>query len=358
MRINQVLGGSVVVALILLSGTTSVQASDSHGSNGDSNNQQQSSDSHSSDGHNGGDNNQGGDDGHNSDNSGHNNDNNNHNGDDGHSNPPPAVPGTLTIEKDTINGDGTFWFNISDGNAFSQNLTLTTVGNTAHSSAVSLVTGSYSVTETSTGDWILHDTNCTNQNGAVGIDLSTGMQISIENGDSVTCVFTNTYTAPATTTPPTDGTSTPPTDGGADNTDTTTPPTDNGFHGSSSGQRIGIPSSHGQVLGAETGPTSCVPPLTSYLRQGKSNDSAQVKALQTFLNKELGLNIPVTGYFGPITTQAVNQFQLKYVKDVLTPWVPFGFSDKKATGWVYKLTEWKINSISCPDNGIQMPILP
>lgn len=61
------------------------------------------------------------------------------------------------------------------------------------------------------------------------------------------------------------------------------------------------------------------------LKQG--NSGSNVKLLQQFLNKELSLKIPTTGYFGPITKNAVNLFQTKYASDIL---IPQGLS--KATG--------------------------
>jgi peptidoglycan hydrolase-like protein with peptidoglycan-binding domain len=104
---------------------------------------------------------------------------------------------------------------------------------------------------------------------------------------------------------------------------------------------------------------SCGIILTSYLRQHQQNPVDQVKVLQAFLNNELGLAIPVTGYFGPLTESAVNQFQLKYHGDVLLPWVPYGLPNEMTpTGYVYKTTQWKINMIACPDLNLPVPQLP
>jgi hypothetical protein len=121
------------------------------------------------------------------------------------------------------------------------------------------------------------------------------------------------------------------------------------------GQVLGVSTTtQGQVLGA-----SCSPILTSYLRRGKTNPSDQVATLQNFLNGELGITLPVTGFFGPLTEQAVKDFQTKYFADILGPWVPFGLpNDHAATGYVYKTTLWMINHIACAEADQAKPTLP
>lgn len=128
----------------------------------------------------------------------------------------------------------------------------------------------------------------------------------------------------------------------------------------------------GQVLGASIGPgeegggevlgeaTCNEPLLTQYLGPGKpTNDPAQVVLLQNFLNGEVGAVLPTTGYYGPLTTAAVNTFQLKYWQEILAPWVPFGLpTDHTTTGFVGKLTLWKVNSLICPGLNIPVPQIP
>lgn len=113
----------------------------------------------------------------------------------------------------------------------------------------------------------------------------------------------------------------------------------------------------GQVLGANTSnlpelPNGCSALLSSYMRMGKHNDSEDVKKLQQFLNKELGLDLPVTGFFGRDTDAGVRKFQLAHMPQILTPW---GISD--ATGYVYKTTQRWINISSCQSLDIPMPEL-
>jgi hypothetical protein len=127
-----------------------------------------------------------------------------------------------------------------------------------------------------------------------------------------------------------------------------------GGGGSSSGSSfIGGVGGGGAVLGA-----SC-PLITTWMRENQYNDANQVNLLQGFLNGEMNSNLTVSGVFGPDTTVAVNNFQVKYWQDVLLPWVPFGLpTDHTPTGYVYKTTSTKINRIACPNMTFPNPILP
>jgi uncharacterized repeat protein (TIGR01451 family) len=127
--------------------------------------------------------------------------------------------------------------------------------------------------------------------------------------------------------------------------------------GGGGGQVLGVSTSTttGQILGA-----SCGLYLTSYIHPDRQNlnDPAQVKKLQTFLNQELGFNLPVTGYYGSQTIAAVNQFQVKYHSEVLAPWVPLGLQTQfTPTSYVYQTTQRWINLIMCPPLNISMPTL-
>jgi uncharacterized repeat protein (TIGR01451 family) len=116
-----------------------------------------------------------------------------------------------------------------------------------------------------------------------------------------------------------------------------------------------VATSTGQVLGA-----SCGLYLTSYIhpnRQGL-NDPAQVKKLQTFLNQNLGLDLPITGYYGSSTIAAVDQFQVKYYTEVLHPWTSLGLpTDFTPTSYVYQTTQRWINLIMCPSLNLPVPAL-
>jgi hypothetical protein len=110
----------------------------------------------------------------------------------------------------------------------------------------------------------------------------------------------------------------------------------------------------GEVLGAV-----CEPLLATYMREGMRNDTNEVMELQEFLNKELGVDLVVDGFFESETTDAVKQFQLKYADEILAPWVPYGLESKETTtGYVYKTTQRWINKLSCADLDFPMPELP
>jgi len=117
----------------------------------------------------------------------------------------------------------------------------------------------------------------------------------------------------------------------------------------------------GQVLGASTSiEQACTDVyLKGYIKFGGQNDSDQVKKLQVFLNNYMGEHLDVTGIYDQSTRDAVNRFQVKYWQDVLAPWVPFGLvTDHTPTGYVYKTTMHKINTLNCPSLDLSMPTLP
>ncbi|MBI5645121.1 hypothetical protein HY970_03415, partial [Candidatus Kaiserbacteria bacterium] len=72
-----------------------------------------------------------------------------------------------------------------------------------------------------------------------------------------------------------------------------------------------------------------------------------------FLNGETGTSLPISGFFGVLTENAVKAFQLKYAADILTPW---GITEP--TGYVYKTTLWKINMIYCASLNVPPPKVP
>ncbi len=112
----------------------------------------------------------------------------------------------------------------------------------------------------------------------------------------------------------------------------------------------------GDVLGAST---TCGVYLENYLARGMKNDSGDVKKLQSFLNQDLSLTIPMTGYFGSTTFSGVKQFQTKYASDILDPWTALDPAHPMtANGNVYKLTLWKINDLVCPTLGLDVPMIP
>ncbi|MEK7576492.1 MAG: peptidoglycan-binding domain-containing protein [Patescibacteria group bacterium] len=148
----------------------------------------------------------------------------------------------------------------------------------------------------------------------------------------------------------------------------TPPPSSGGGGGSGNGgngspymisQSIGAPASvvntgGGQVLGE-----SCGMYLTEYIKFGAKNNPEEVKKLQKFLNKHLGLSLAESGFYDIKTRDAVNQFQLKYSNEVLLPWVSHGLpSIKIPTGYVFKTTRRWINMLECSALNLPVPQLP
>ena len=115
----------------------------------------------------------------------------------------------------------------------------------------------------------------------------------------------------------------------------------------------------GIVLGASTSTPSggiagetCGLYLNAFLRQNHDNNPEQVRKLQTFLNNYLGINLPITGFFGPLTYQAVLNFQQQNAEHVLTPW-----GIDQPTGIVYLTTLRWINLLQCSQLNLDIPPL-
>lgn len=84
------------------------------------------------------------------------------------------------------------------------------------------------------------------------------------------------------------------------------------------------------------------PMITSFMKYGANNDSAQVTKLQSFLKNIEKLDVDVTGYFDKKTEYAVIAFQNKYNPTIMGPW-----GATKGTGFVYITTVKQINKITC-----------
>jgi len=132
---------------------------------------------------------------------------------------------------------------------------------------------------------------------------------------------------------------------------------------SQSGQRFpdrfgfATPAATPQVLGATT--ANFCPFLEDFMQMGESNDSMEVMKLQIFLNIFKGMfggtENPVTGTFGTTTDANVKAFQQQFQTEILDPWYNQSIvPHNRPTGFVYKTTLWKINSIVCPDYAGQL----
>ncbi len=101
---------------------------------------------------------------------------------------------------------------------------------------------------------------------------------------------------------------------------------------------IGGTTNNGQVLGA-----TCTNLLDkNLLRASRKNSVSNVKKLQTFLNSKMGTKLPVTGYFGTMTYNAVKMFQTKHKAEILAP-----LKLTSPTGAVGVATRAKINALNC-----------
>ncbi|NMB92349.1 MAG: hypothetical protein GYA31_01860, partial [Parcubacteria group bacterium] len=134
-------------------------------------------------------------------------------------------------------------------------------------------------------------------------------------------------------------------------TTTTLPPTGGGpgpQFAPTGGVVAGAATGPGEVLGAST---ECTPYLLKYIKLGADNDPEEVKKLESFLNEQLGINLPLDGIYDQADYNAVKQFQLLMKDKVLAPWVEVGCLPNvdTPTGYVYRTTKWTINSFFCPE---------
>lgn len=206
-----------------------------------------------------------------------------------------------------------------------------------------VLAGEYQVHEVMQQDW---EQALVTQNGS-SVDTEATVEhcsfnVNVERSSSYECEFTNQDVSGSDPTPLNDS---------SDNTDegegSTTGTQTNRFSFASA--------STGEVLGAST--TNFCPFLEDFMQMGAQNDEMEVKKLQVFLNifKGMfgGVENPVTGTFDTTTDANVKAFQEHFKTEILDPWYNLGIvPHNRPTGFVYKTTLWKINSIVCPDYAI------
>lgn len=300
--------------------------------------------------------------------------------------PGGAVATFAVTANDNIDGDvsASIVCDANSGNMFA--LGVTTVSCTAEDTAGNSGSGSFTITvEDTTAPVITFDPNAVvvvtvseteseahyNATATDAGDAAPSLSCSPISGSmfpsgvtTVTCTATDASGNSATESTTVTVTTTPVTGGGTDVSPYETPapspetpgetpatPTEEPTAPTTPEEGSTPASEEGEVLGE-----SCVQ-LTSYVGMGKDVPD-DVRLVQEFLNKELGLTIEATGKFDSATKDAVKMFQLKYITDILEPWIPFGHDGKTPTGIVYKTTQYKINVLSCPGLEIAMPELP
>lgn len=116
-----------------------------------------------------------------------------------------------------------------------------------------------------------------------------------------------------------------------------------------------VSSGSGQVLGASV---SCGKYLNNELHPLQDNDKEDIIKLQALLKETIDPTLPMTGEFGPRTLGALKEFQIKYRKTIIDPWIQKGFiTNGQATGVVGLTTLWTINNMVCPNLQLPPPVI-
>lgn len=98
--------------------------------------------------------------------------------------------GSITINKVTTGGDGTFTFT-SDNMAFTP-VSLTTVGGSATTGAITLPPGNYLVSEEAAPGFNLTELQCVDPDNGTTVNPGRGeASIDLDAGEAITCTFTN-----------------------------------------------------------------------------------------------------------------------------------------------------------------------
>lgn len=237
--------------------------------------------------------------------------------------------------------------------------------------------GTHTIAETNIpSNWDFGSVSCDYDGDSEGSStvVLNGYQIYVHAGDTVTCTFTNVWNpdfacsdgidnedsedALADSADPACHTDNDPNNASSYNPNITTESNSTGGGPTGGGPFGGGPLSGGgpfggSVLGASTGQVlgqSCGLYMDKYLRRGSAkNDKGQTEKLQAFLNKWVKSNLPVTGFFGPMTEDAVKAFQASNPDTILKPW-----NLSAATGLVYITTLRQMNLLECPDLALQL----
>lgn len=102
---------------------------------------------------------------------------------------PPVESATLVLVKHTIGGDATFNFNLTGSTSTST--AITTEGGYA-TTTITINVGTTTVSEQALAGWNLTSSHCVYDGEGVGSIIEGSEVISVDNGDTVTCTFTNT----------------------------------------------------------------------------------------------------------------------------------------------------------------------
>ncbi len=181
-----------------------------------------------------------------------------------------------------------------------------------------------------------------------GASTSTTRTVSVSAADSEPDPDPEPEPDPDPETPPSDPTPSPE------------QPSDDDKPGIITGSRavsrsVSVSSGGGRVLGASI---SCGKYLTGRLDTLQDNDKDEVIKLQALLKETVDPSLPMTGEFGPRTLGALKEFQLKYRKTIIDPWIQKGFiTNGQPTGVVGETTLWTINTMVCPNLDLPQPVI-
>lgn len=85
--------------------------------------------------------------------------------------------------------------------------------------------------------------------------------------------------------------------------------------------------------------------ITGFVIPGRVNDAEQVRRVQDVLRNDEGMtNVEINGIYDSKTITAVNEFQKKYIKEILSPW---GYATP--TSNVYITTKRRLNEVHCKE---------
>ncbi|HMT21525.1 MAG TPA: hypothetical protein PKE20_09830, partial [Promineifilum sp.] len=100
---------------------------------------------------------------------------------------PPA--GSITIVKHVTDGSGSFNFN---GDLGTFTLSVSGPGNDDNETFTNLETGSYLVREDTPAGWQVNSIVCNDPDGGTSVVADNQVRIDLDNGETITCTFTNT----------------------------------------------------------------------------------------------------------------------------------------------------------------------
>lgn len=100
------------------------------------------------------------------------------------------APALLTLVKHAIAGEGTFQFELTGATVATTSITAS--NGYATSSEIALNVGTTTILELVNADFDFTDASCVYENTSLGNSVAYGEEIHVENGDHVTCTFTNT----------------------------------------------------------------------------------------------------------------------------------------------------------------------